>query len=191
MDALHVAAKQAPDLTIRDLGLPDLRGTAVLRAIVDVPVIIGTARSYEETVIDLFTAGADDHVVMPFSAEQLAARSSALGRRAEATNHDSDEVILIGGLRIDLAGRTARLNGCDLELARREFDLLAYLAARPNVVVRRADLLRDVWGRPSQSDDQTIDVHVSWLRRKLGENAANPRYLRTVRGVGLKLVTPD
>ena len=98
-------------------------------------------------------------------------------------------VIRAAGLLIDLARREVQLDGTPLELSRREFDLLAYLAARPGVVVSRQELLTEVW-RQSYGEDQTIDVHVSWLRRKLGETAARPRYLRTVRGVGVMLDPP-
>jgi DNA-binding response OmpR family regulator len=98
-------------------------------------------------------------------------------------------VLTVGGLRVDLAAREASLDGTPLHLSRREFDLLGYLAARPDQVVPRRELLSDVWHQ-SYGDDQTIDVHVSWLRRKLGESAAAPRYLHTVRGVGVKLASP-
>ncbi|MCC3777185.1 winged helix-turn-helix domain-containing protein, partial [Streptomyces sp. UNOB3_S3] len=95
----------------------------------------------------------------------------------------------VGGLTVDPLRRHAELDGDALDLTRREFDLLAYLAGRPGVVVPRKELLAEVW-QQSYGDDQTIDVHLSWLRRKLGETAARPRYLRTVRGVGVKLEAP-
>src|SRR6202000_554190 len=98
--------------------------------------------------------------------------------------------IALAGLSVDQARREAVLDGTPLELSRREFDLLAYLAARPGVVVSRRELLTEVWHQ-SYGDDQTIDVHVSWLRRKLGETAARPRYLRTVRGIGVMLDSPQ
>jgi DNA-binding response OmpR family regulator len=98
-------------------------------------------------------------------------------------------VLSVGGLSIDLARREAALDGRSLDLTRREFDLLAYLAARPGEVVSRQELRTEVW-HLSYGDDQTIDVHVSWLRRKLGETAARPRYLHTVRGVGVRLDPP-
>ncbi len=191
VDALRYVAERVPDIVILDLGLPDLDGGAalrMLRGVTNVPVIIATARGDERSVVDLLNAGADDYVVKPFSSEQLVARISALLRRTN--RQDCSEVLDVGGLHVDLRSRVATLDGQDLELNRREFDLLAYLAARPNSVVSRRDLLRDVWRQRHSGDDQTIDVHVSWLRRKLGESAAHPRYLHTVRGVGLKLVAP-
>jgi DNA-binding response OmpR family regulator len=193
VDALRAVADRVLDIVILDLGLPDLDGAAalrMLRGVTNVPVIIATARSDERSVVDLLNAGADDYVVKPFSSEQLVARITALLRRTSRRPEDDSGLLEVGGLRIDLRQRVARLDGQDLDLNRREFDLLAYLAARQGSVVSRRDLLHDVWRQRHVGDDQTIDVHVSWLRRKLGESAAHPRYLHTVRGVGLKLVSP-
>jgi DNA-binding response OmpR family regulator len=193
MEALQSAASDEPDVVILDLGLPDLDGDAalrMLRGITDVPVIIETARGGEANVVRLLNSGADDYIVKPFSSEHLAARISALLRRTAKTPQVEDE-LTVGDLRISLAQRGAWLAGRPLELTRREFDLLAYLAARPGNVVSRNELITSVWRQPHVGDDQTIDVHVSWLRRKLGETAAHPRYLHTVRGVGLKLMAPE
>ena len=193
MDALRAVADHVPDIVILDLGLPDLDGAAalrMLRGVTDVPVVIATARGAERSVVDLLNAGADDYVVKPFSSEQLVARITAVLRRTTQRTDEESGLLEVGGLQVDVRQRVARLDGRDLELNRREFDLLAYLAARPNLVVSRRDLLHDVWLQRHVADDQTIDVHVSWLRRKLGESAAHPRYLHTVRGVGLKLVSP-
>jgi DNA-binding response OmpR family regulator len=190
MEALRAVTEQKPDIVVLDLGLPDLDGAVALRmvrGVTDVPVIIATARHDESNIVALLNAGADDYVVKPFSSEHLIARISALLRRA-ARSEDHPEILDVGGLRIDLRQRIARLDGDELELTRREFDLLAYLAARPDRVVSRRELQREVWRQPHVGDDQTIDVHMSWLRRKLGESAAKPRYLHTVRGVGIKLV---
>jgi DNA-binding response OmpR family regulator len=192
-EALRSVGTRAPDIIILDLGLPDLDGATalrMLRAVTNVPVIIATARADERSVVDLLNAGADDYVVKPFSSEQLVARIAALLRRTARTEEDDKAVVEVGGLHINLRQRVARLDGRDLELNRREFDLLAYLAARSGSVVTRRELIHDVWRQRHVGDDQTIDVHVSWLRRKLGESAARPRYLHTVRGVGLKLVAP-
>jgi DNA-binding response OmpR family regulator len=99
-------------------------------------------------------------------------------------------VIDAGGLRVDPGERQAYLDGTALALTRKEFDLLAYLAARPGRVVSRRELLEEVWRQPSIGEDQTIDVHLYWLRRKLGESAAEPRFLHTVRGVGIRFAVP-
>jgi len=191
LDGIREVSNHPPEVIVLDLGLPDLDGQQVLkmmRAITTAPVIIATARHEEAEIIRLLNAGADDYLVKPFSCEHLAARISVQLRRAGSGS--AAPVISAGALRIDLARREAVLDGTPLELSRREFDLLAYLAARPGVVVSRQELLTEVWHQ-SYGDDQTIDVHVSWLRRKLGETAARPRYLRTVRGIGVMLDSPQ
>ncbi|MEU5691901.1 response regulator transcription factor [Actinosynnema sp. NPDC020468] len=191
--ALREAASRVLHLVVLDLGLPDLDGAAVLRmlrGISDVPVVVATARGAESSVVGLLEAGADDYLIKPFSVAVLTARVNALLRRAGGSARAEDEeVVALGGLRIDLSRRRAWLADAPLALSRREFDLLAYLARRPGRVVPRRELLTAVWGQ-HHGDDRTIDVHASWLRRKLGETAAAPRYLHTVRGVGLKLVEP-
>jgi DNA-binding response OmpR family regulator len=178
-----------PDAVILDLGLPDLDGTQVLRMIrgvTDVPVIVATARDTEEEIISVLNDGADDYLVKPFSPEHLDARLRAVLRRAGT---DTRSILTVGTLAVDIGGRQATLDGQPLDLTRREFDLLAYLAARPGAVVTRRELLIEVWRQP-YGDDKTIDVHLSWLRRKLGETAALPRYLYTIRGVGVRLQAP-
>ena len=100
-------------------------------------------------------------------------------------------MLVVGDLAVDARARTVTLAGLPLELTPREFDLLAYLVARPGQVVSKRELLTEVWRQPYGGADKTVDVHLSWLRRKLGETATDPRYLRAVRGVGVKLVDPD
>ncbi|WP_084713867.1 response regulator transcription factor [Streptacidiphilus rugosus] len=189
--ALREIAQVGCDLVILDLGLPDLDGGEALkmiRGLTDTPVIISTARDEETEIIRLLNDGADDYLVKPFSAEHLTARMAAVLRRAGAGG-GAGQLLQAGGLRIDLQRREAVLDGRELDLTRREFDLLAYLAGRPGVVVSRRELLAEVWRQP-YGTDQTIDVHLSWLRRKLGETASRPRYLHTVRGVGVRLDVP-
>jgi DNA-binding response OmpR family regulator len=190
LDGIRELSSFPPEIVILDLGLPDLDGRQALRmmrAVSSTPVIIATACDEESEIIRLLNAGADDYIVKPFSGEHLAARIAALLRRTMTA--DGAPVLRVGGLEVEVARRTARLDGVVLSLSRREFDLLAFLAARPGEVVSRRELLTEVWHQ-SYGDDQTIDVHVSWLRRKLGETAAQPRYLRTVRGVGVLLDDP-
>jgi DNA-binding response OmpR family regulator len=189
LDGIREVSGNPPEVIVLDLGLPDLDGQTALkmvRAVTQTPVIIATARDDESEIIRLLNAGADDYLVKPFSCEHLAARIAAVLRR---TGSQETAIVSVAGLRIDLARREASLDGRALELSRREFDLLAYLAARPGVVVPRRELLTEVW-QQAYGVPQTIDVHVSWLRRKLGETAAEPRYLRTVRGVGVMLDAP-
>ncbi|GAB3654899.1 response regulator transcription factor [Streptomyces sparsus] len=195
LEALREVAQIGFDVVVLDLGLPDLDGAEalkMLRGITQVPVIIATARDDESEIVRLLNAGADDYLVKPFSVEHLSARMAAVLRRsrgAESPAAAEDTAIRVGGLVVDPMRRQARLDGTTLDLTRREFDLLAFLAGRPGVVVPRRELLAQVW-QQSYGDDQTIDVHLSWLRRKLGETAARPRYLHTLRGVGVKLEPP-
>ncbi len=194
LEALREVAQVGFDVVILDLGLPDLDGSEalkMLRGLSDVPVIVATARDDESEIVRLLNAGADDYLVKPFSVEHLSARLAAVLRRARGRSGapGGDALIHVGGLRIDVRRRQAVLDGTALDLTRREFDLLTFLASRPGVVVARRELLAEVW-QQSYGDDQTIDVHLSWLRRKLGETAARPRYLHTLRGVGVKLEPP-
>jgi DNA-binding response OmpR family regulator len=194
MEGLREVAQHRPDIVVLDLGLPDVDGAAALRMMrgdSDVPVIVATARSGEANVIRLLNAGADDYVIKPFSGDHLLARIAAVLRRRGVTGPAREQRIDIGPLSLDLAKRIARLDGAPLDLTRKEFDLLAYLAARRDQVVSRQELIEEVWRQPYRGAEQTVDVHVSWLRRKLGESAAEPRLLRVVRGVGIMLVTPS
>jgi DNA-binding response OmpR family regulator len=152
-------------------------------------VIIATARTDETAIVSLLDAGADDYVVKPFSVDQLEARIRAVLRRSESKRIAGPTVV--GGLSIDMEGRVATLDGSALELSRKEFDLLAHLAERAGEVVSKRELLAEVWREPYGGSDSTVDVHLSWLRKKLGETAAEPKYLRTVFGVGVKLVDPS
>ncbi|MBM9618409.1 response regulator transcription factor [Streptomyces zhihengii] len=192
-EALREVTQDPPDIVVLDLGLPDLDGLDVLRmirGISRVPVLVATARDEDTEIIRLLNAGADDYMVKPFSGGQLAARIAAVLRRSVPAGADRDrrQVVQVGELRIDPLARTAHLGERELTLTRREFDLLAYLAANADQVMSRKRILADVWQQP-YVEDQTVDVHLSALRRKLGEKPSDPRYLHTVRGIGIKLVT--
>jgi DNA-binding response OmpR family regulator len=196
LEALREATANEPALVILDLGLPDLDGATMLqmlRSVSDVPVIVATANGDEATTAKLLDAGADDYIVKPFSPDHFAARVRAVLRRVGQSNPhmDSDDLLVVGELRLDLAQRTAMLGDRPLVLTRLQFDLLVYLAERKGRVVPRSELIEAVWKQPYLGGTQTIDVQVSWLRRKLGETAATPRYLHTVRGVGFRLVAPE
>ena len=193
LEALRRVAAEPPDLIVLDLGLPDLDGAdalRMLRGITDTPIIIATARDNEAEIVRLLRAGADDYMVKPFTSAHLDARVTTVLRRTGRATRPEPPIIEVGGLRVEVGDRQAYLNGTPLALTRKEFDLLAYVAARPGRVVSRRELLEEVWRQPSVGEDQTIDVHLYWLRRKLGENAAEPKYLHTVRGIGVRFVAP-
>lgn len=192
LPGLQVALDARPDLVVLDLGLPDVDGMQVLtmlRAVSQVPVIIASARDDDPGLVRALDAGADDYLVKPFTAAQLEARIRAVIRRSGRPVEQDD--LEVGALRIDLRGRRVMLDDAEVELSPREFDLLAYLAQRPGEVVTKRELLTEVWQQPWGGSDKTVDVHLSWLRRKLGETASEPRHLTTVRGVGVRLSAPD
>jgi DNA-binding response OmpR family regulator len=194
MAALQQIHQAPPDLVLLDLGLPDLGGyeaLRMLRAISKVPVVVITARDDEATIIRVLDAGADDYVVKPFGGGQIEARIRAVLRRADAGRPEAPGPLTVGSLRLDADAHEATLDGARLDLSRREFDLLHYLVAHAGQVVTKRDLLTHVWQLPYGGADKTVDVHMSWLRRKLGETAQQPRYLHTVRGVGIKLTAPS
>ncbi|MFG3555906.1 response regulator transcription factor [Micromonospora sp. NPDC047557] len=193
MAGLRDALEDRPDLVVLDLGLPDLDGRELLRmlrAVSSVPVIVATARDDETEIVRVLDAGADDYVVKPFTAAQLDARARAVLRRGPASADTQEVSLVVGGLRVDARSRQVTLDGTLVELTPREFDLLHHLAGRPGQVVTKRELLTEVWQIPYGGADKTVDVHLSWLRRKLGESAQQPRYLHTVRGVGVRLEAP-
>jgi two-component system, OmpR family, KDP operon response regulator KdpE len=192
LDGLSIIVDSRPDVVLLDLGLPDIDGEDLLRmirAVSMVPVVVITARDEDEQIVRTLDAGADDYVIKPFSAAQLAARLRAVLRRSAVV--PAAEILTVGALRIDAGTRLATLNGRDLGLSRKEFDLLHTLAARRGRVVTKRQLLAEVWDQPYGGADNTVDVHLSWLRKKLGETASEPRFLRTVHGVGIRLVDAE
>ena len=191
MAALELVVKAGPDVVLLDLGLPDVDGLqvlAMLRGLGATPVIVITAQDDDAMVVKALDAGADDYVVKPFGTDQVAARVRAVLRRGGRESAPS--AIRVGDLVVDERTRTATLGGEPLDLARKEFDVLLLLASRTGEVVTKRELLTEVWQQPYGGSDRTVDVHLSWLRRKLGESAAEPRYLISVRGVGVRLVDP-
>jgi DNA-binding response OmpR family regulator len=191
MDGVQRAVSGDFDVIVLDLGLPDLDGTEALRmirSVSQVPVVVATARDDEADIIAVLDAGADDYVIKPYSADHLAARVRAVMRRTG--DQPEDRIITVAGLKLDLDGHEATLDGKPLELTARAFDLLAYLAARPGKLVSKRELMAEVWRQPYGGADKTVDVHVSWLRKALGETAAEPTYLHTRRGVGVRLLDP-
>jgi len=189
--ALDLVVRSEPDVVLLDLGLPDIDGLkvlAMLRGVTTVPVIVITARDDDPTIVAALDAGADDYVVKPFGVDHVAARIRAVLRRGGGST--DDPVIRVAELSIDPRARRVTLEGRDVDLTRKEFDLLLALASRKGEVVSKRTLLAEVWQQAYGGGDRTVDVHLSWLRRKLGETAAEPRFLHTVRGVGIRFAEP-
>jgi DNA-binding response OmpR family regulator len=191
-EALALADRMEFDLVLLDLNLPDGDGRDVcrdLRRKSDVPVVMLTARGTEMDRVVGLELGADDYVVKPFSSAEVIARIRAVLRRA---NRGSSSVgpQAIGELVVDPGARTAELAGEELDLTRREFDLLVRLARDVGTVVSREELLSSVWDANWYGSTKTLDVHVGTLRRKLGDDADDPAYIHTVRGVGFRMEEP-
>ena len=184
LEGLRLTVKGKPDLVVMDLGLPDLDGTELLRmirAVSEVPIIVITARGADDVVVRTLDSGADDYLVKPFSVAQLEARVRALLRRGPAT--DSGDPLRVGELAIDPAAREATLAGEGLDLSPKEFDLLRVLAERAGEVVSKRALMAEVWREPYGGAERTVDVHLSWLRSKLGETARGaPLFAHSSRG---------
>jgi two-component system response regulator RegX3 len=195
--ALELAESLEPDLILLDLHLPDGDGRDVCRTIrarSGVPIIILTARGTETDRIVGLELGADDYVVKPFSGAEVIARIRAVLRRAKpsaATTDAPEAPISIDDLHVDLAARRATLKDEELALSRKEFDLLAELVRNAGRVVTREALMDRVWDENWFGSTKTLDVHVRWLRGKLGETAENAHYLQTVRGVGFRFRGPE
>jgi DNA-binding response OmpR family regulator len=184
------AAERGAVAVVLDLGLPDIDGVEVCRLVrerlPDVPVLMLTARTSEADIVVGLDAGADDYVTKPFRLAELLARLRALLRRAGAVAGEGPRVIEAQDVRVDLAARRAWRSDEELELTPKEFDLLALLVREAGKVVTRERIMAEVWDTSWFGSTKTVDMHVSWLRRKLGDDAAHPRYLVTVRGVGLR-----
>ena len=194
--ALAIARERRPDLIVLDVMLPGLDGLQVCRALRKesaVPILMLSARGEEFDRVIGLEIGADDYMTKPFTMRELIARIKANLRRVqlESDRHAVPPALVttidIGDLSIDVAARRVRVRGEDLLLKPREFDLLAYLAANPERVVTRDELLREVWGYEMTVDTRTVDVHVRWLRQKLGETDALVPEIETSRKVGYRL----
>lgn len=192
-EALRLVRSTDPEVVLLDLMLPDGDGRDVcreIRAFSDVPIIMLTARGTEVDRIVGLEIGADDYVVKPFSSGELVARIRALLRRTDASPR-TPAVFRVGELDLDEGARRATLSGEELELSRKEFDLLAELVRSAGKVVSREDLMSAVWDENWFGSTKTLDVHIGWLRKKLGDDPADPRYLHTVRGVGFRFTSPE
>ena len=191
-DATRSWRSSPPDLILLDVMLPDGDGRDLCRQIrreSDVPIIMLTARGEEVDRIVGLELGADDYVVKPFSAGELVARMRAIMRRGRATARKGP--IEIGPIHLDPASRTVTKNGEPVELAAKEFDLLHMLMGSAGEVVRREDIMDEVWDPHWFGPTKTLDVHISWLRKKLEDDPSNPRFITTVRGVGFRFASED
>lgn len=187
--AVELAESLRPDLIVLDVMLPGFDGVEVCRRIrhfTDAYVIMLTARDEEVDKIVGLSVGADDYLVKPFSPRELIARVQAMLRRPRSAPV-SPAVTTIGELVLDEEPRTVTVAGTPVDLTRTEFDLLATMAARPRLAFSRRQLIDEVWGSDWYGDEHLVDVHIAHLRRKLGDDAVEPRYVRTVRGVGYGL----
>jgi DNA-binding response OmpR family regulator len=200
--ALETAARIAPDLVLLDLTLPDGDGREVCRELRrhgDVPIVMLTARGTETDRIVGLELGADDYVVKPFSGAEVIARIRAVLRRSGPTgtggatpeHAETEDVLQAGPLEVDAGARRAWLDGEELQLARKELDLLVRLMRDAGRVVTREDLMADVWDVNWFGSTKTLDVHVGWLRRKLCDDPAAPRFIHTVRGVGFRFASDE
>jgi two-component system response regulator RegX3 len=195
-DAVDTATRLHPDLILLDLMLPDGSGFDVCREVrraSQVPIIMLTARGDETDRVIGLELGADDYVVKPFSAREVVARVRAVLRRVAApppAGTGPGEAIEVGDVRLDPATRTVVRAGESVEVTRKEFDLLRLLMASAGAVVTRERLIDEVWDPNWFGSTKTLDVHVSGLRKKLGDDSASPRYIHTVRGVGFLFGAP-
>jgi DNA-binding response OmpR family regulator len=192
-EALEVIGRADPDVIVLDLMLPGVDGLEVARRIretSDPYIVMLTARTDEVDRIVGLRVGADDYVTKPFSPNELVARIQAMLRRPRRPAATSAAVRRFGELTIDAGAREVSLAGEPVELTRLEFDLLDTLSEQPRVVFSREQLLERVWGSSAFRDDHVVAVHIANLRRKLGDISDEPRYVRTVRGVGYRMAQP-
>jgi two-component system, OmpR family, response regulator RegX3 len=195
--ALELAEDGDFAIVLLDLTLPDGDGRDVCRALrrsSSIPILMLTARGTEADRIVGLELGADDYVVKPFSGAEVIARIRAILRRAKPEPGAEEEPpgpVAVGELEVDVSSRRARLAGEELQLSRKEFDLLAELVRHAGRVVTREQLMDRVWDENWFGSTKTLDVHIRWLRQKLGDDPADSRYLHTVRGVGFRFTAPE
>ena len=193
--ALELAQAEHPDLVVLDLMLPGMDGLEVCAQLQRdrwVPVLMLTARTEEADKVAGFAVGADDYLTKPFSLRELAVRVKAILRRVERiSSAASSEPIVHGGLLVDPARRRVSVDGAEIALTPLEFDILLTLAREPGVVFTREQLMDRVWGYRDYAGGRVVDSHVARIRRKLSEDGSEPRFVRTVHGVGYAFTERD
>ncbi len=190
---LALALETAPSLVVLDIMLPEMDGWQVCRELRRqsvVPILMLTALGEEVDRILGLELGADDYLAKPFSTRELVARIRAMLRRVSFDQRPATQELTAGSLRLNLDTRQVFKDGRELTLRYKEFELLSLLFGRQGEVVTRAELFDEVWGTDWLGDTRTLDVHVRWLREKIEDDPSNPRYIRTVRGVGYRFVAP-
>jgi two-component system, OmpR family, response regulator RegX3 len=193
-DGLQAFRSRAPELVLLDVMLPDGDGRELLRQIRSssrVPVIMLTARGDEMDRVIGLELGADDYVAKPFSAAELVARIRAVLRRTAAPSPTAGSILRVGEVEMNLDTRSVTKDGEPVQLALKEFELLRMLMEQSGKVVTRTDLMDEVWDPNWYGPTKTLDVHVSSLRKKLGEDPATPTYIHTVRGVGFRFASAE
>lgn len=189
--AVKLVETWRPDVILLDLGLPDMDGRVIaqrIRSQSAVPIIIMTGRGEESERVVGLELGADDYVVKPLSIPELIARIRAVARRASVPPVLQGGTLRYKDLELDTAMYRVRRGDDDVPLTQKEFEVLRMLMQRPGAVVRRDEIVRAVWNEPLAQAAKTLDVHMSSLRKKLGDDPKNPRYIETVHGIGLRLV---
>lgn len=188
-EAFDILSKQSFELILLDINLSDSTGFEIcrqLRETSDVPVIFASARTNEEDRITGYDIGGDDFLMKPYSMKELLSRVNAIMRRIYGSS-DNSQTVCFGDVKVNMASRSVTKGSKEISLAQREFDLLAYLCRHPNTAVAKDKLLAEVWGAFSEVEPSTLTVHIRWLREKLEDDPASPKYIKTIWRLGYML----
>ncbi len=191
-EGLQLSAEQKVDLVVLDLGLPDMDGQEFIRRLREwsaMPLIVLSVRSDEAEKVMALDAGANDYVTKPFGISEVMARIRVLLRNNESAENENDVIFEHGGLKVDLATRTVRVNGKLVHLSRKEYSLLRLLVNNPDRVLTHQQIIREIWGANREDETHHLRVLIGHLRQKLGDQPTHPRYILTVQGVGYRLLS--
>lgn len=190
-EALSLITSHCPDLILLDLGLPDMDGNTLLSSVrkwTSTPVIVLSARTHESDKVEAIDLGADDYITKPFGLLELTARVRAALRRNPSGGGKGENILTAADITLNVDSHEVFRDGTPLELTLKEFELLKLLILNSNRVVPRENLLGEIWGYDYMGETRTLDMHIKTLRAKLGDDADNPRYIKTVRSVGYKFI---